>query len=100
MNKDKFIECGYLMSSAYEEYVDSLRTIQDTYLKKLNCLDKKFKTKIFTKDAIEEMRYLMLVHDSQIAAESYLDDDTNIYFQLVQFFICDQEEIHNVRLFN
>jgi hypothetical protein len=99
MNKDKFIECGYILSSAYDEYSDNLRAIQDTYLKKVIALDKKFKAKIFTKDAIAEMRQMVWMQEGKSAARMYEDDRTNIYRDLVEIFIADQEEIHGISLF-
>ncbi len=99
MNKDKFIECGYLMSSAYEEYLDSLRAIQDAYLKKVISLDKKFSTNIFTKNAFEQMREIVWIQEGKSAARMYESDQINIYRDLVEIFIADLEEIHDISLF-
>lgn len=99
MKKDEFIECAKLMMEAQDKYCSIVRDAEKIYLNKLSELDKRYKTKIFTKQTIAETKHILRWYETNLSAEFYAEDDVIIYNNIMQNFIDEQEEMHGLALY-
>lgn len=99
MKKDKFIECAKLMMEEHDKYCSIVKDAEKIYLNKLSELDKRYKTKIFTKQTIAEKKHIFRWYETHLSAELYAEDNVIIYSSIVQDFIDEQEEIHKLTIF-
>ncbi len=99
MNKDKFIECGYMMIDAHDEYYDEIEAAWTKYLARIAALDKRYKAKLFTEQTIEETRSMLRFGETNLAAELYTDDDAIVYSNVIYLFIGEYESKYGIRLY-
>lgn len=71
MKKDKFIECAKLMMEEHDKYCSIVKDAEKIYLNKLSELDKRYKTKIFTKQTIAE-KNIFLVGMKHICQQNFM----------------------------
>ena len=99
MKKDKFIECGYVLLSAREEYYDNVQKAEEIFLARLKQIEKQYKERIFTEQALAEMKYGMRTYDAQLILETYLDNEANMYSNVLDSFIGINEDRFGIALY-
>lgn len=99
MNKDKFIECGYMMLEVRDEYYEKLQEVEKTFLEKLNAIEKQYKANIFSEQAIEETKNGLRFYETNLVVDVYTSNEANIYNEIVNTFVGMHEAEFGITLY-